>query len=156
MVPAAVDAGLGELARSGHLLNKTYGLNVRLSCVTTELPLEHDAPVDIGVQDFCVKCLKCAENCPVGALALGEKSVTRGVRKWQMDPEKCLAYWSKAGAACVICQVVCPWSKTPSLLHKTVAHIASKIGWIRKPLVFADDIFYGKTYRRKSKPDWMV
>ncbi len=156
MVPIAVDAGLGELARSGHLLNKTYGLNLRLSCVTTDMPLEHDQPVDIGVQDFCERCLKCARSCPVGAIPAGEKTVVRGVRKWQMNPEKCLLYWSTIGAACLICQVVCPWTKHPGLFHKTIAHIASKAAWLTEALVLGDDLFYGRQYRKRQRPGWMV
>jgi reductive dehalogenase len=156
VVPVAVDAGLGELARCGHMLNKIYGLNVRLSCVTTDLPLEHDSPVDIGVQDFCNKCIKCAKNCPVGAIPLGPKEAVRGIRKWQIDPEKCLTYWSTAGAACVICQLVCPWTKPTTMFHKTVAHIASTMGWTRRALLFGDDVFYGTKYKRAPKPDWML
>ena len=154
-VPVAVDAGLGELGRSGHLLHKVYGLNLRLSCVTTDLPLEHDAPVDIGVQEFCERCMKCARTCPAGAIPNGPKTVVRGVRKWQMDAEKCLMYWSKAGAACLVCQLVCPWTKAPSLLHNTVAHFASKAPWAAGALVLADDLFFGRNYKRRSKPDWM-
>ena len=98
VVPVAVDAGLGELARSGHLLHKTCGLNLRLSCVTTDLPLAHDDPVDIGVQRFCDDCLKCARNCPVGAIPEGAKTEVRGIRKWQMDPEKCLSVLVQGGS----------------------------------------------------------
>jgi reductive dehalogenase len=154
-VPVAVDAGLGELARSGHLLNKTYGLNLRLSVVTTGMPLEHDAPVDIGVQEFCRRCLKCARNCPAGAIPEGPKIVVRGVRKWQMDPEKCLLYWSKVGAACLVCQIVCPWTKDPSLLHRAVADIAARAPWTAPALVLADDLFFGRNHQRRSKPDWV-
>jgi reductive dehalogenase len=156
VVPVAVDAGLGELARSGHLLHKVYGLNLRLSCVTTDMPLEHDTPVDIGVQRFCEKCLKCARSCPVGAIPQGPKTVVGGVRKWQMDPEKCLLYWSKTDAACVICQVVCPWTKAPSLFHKSVAHLASKVGWMTPALVLGDDIFYGRRFKRRRAPGWLL
>jgi reductive dehalogenase len=156
VVPLAVDAGLGELARSGHLLHKTYGLNLRLSCVTTDLPLRHDEPVDIGVQDFCERCLKCARNCPAGAIPEGAKTPVRGISKWQIDPEKCLLYWSKIGAACFICQVVCPWSKAPSLFHKAIAHVASKAPWLARPLVAGDDLFYGSRYKGRPKPDWVA
>lgn len=154
-VPVAVDAGLGELARSGHLLNKTYGLNLRLSCVTTDMPLEYDGPVNSGVQEFCERCLKCARNCPAGAIPDGPKTVVRGVRKWQMDAEKCLLYWSKVDAACIVCQVVCPWTKAPSLLHRTVAHIASVVPWSAPALVMADDVFFGRSHRKRSKPVWI-
>jgi reductive dehalogenase len=155
VVPVAVDAGLGELARSGHLLHKIYGLNLRLSCVTTDMPLDHDQPADIGVQAFCERCLKCARCCPVGAIPTGEKVGVRGVMKWQMDAEKCLSYWSKAGAACLICQAVCPWTKHPGLFHKTVAHLAAKAPWLARALVLGDDLFYGKRYERRSTPGWV-
>jgi reductive dehalogenase len=154
-VPVAVDGGMGELARSGHLLHKTYGLNLRLSCVTTDLPLEHDAPVDAGIQGFCERCLKCARTCPAAAIPSGDRTVVRGVKKWQIDPERCLAYWSRVGAACMVCQTVCPWSKPPNLFHKTVAHIASKAPWLTQALVFGDDLFYGKHFERKNEPGWM-
>jgi reductive dehalogenase len=154
-VPVAVDAGMGELARSGHLLHKTYGLNLRLSTVTTDLPLNQDQPVDDGIQAFCERCLKCARTCPVAAIPAGDKTVVRGVRKWQIDPERCLGYWSRVGAACVICQTVCPWSKPPSLFHKTVAHIASRASWMTRALVYGDDLFYGKRYESKKEPGWM-
>jgi epoxyqueuosine reductase QueG len=155
VVPVAVDAGLGELSRAGYLLNRDFGLNLRLSCVTTDMPLEHDPPVDLGIQDFCGKCLKCAVNCPAGAIPTGKKTVTRGVRKWQMDPEKCLLYWSRSGSACTICQVVCPWTKKPGPLHRTVSWMAVNLPWIRRMLVGGDDILFGKSVKPKSPPPWL-
>jgi hypothetical protein len=47
VVPVAMDAGLGELARSGYLISKELGLNFRLACVTTDLPMALDRPVDL-------------------------------------------------------------------------------------------------------------
>ncbi len=155
VVPIAVDAGLGELSRAGYLLNKTYGLNLRLSCVTTDLPLKVDEPIDIGVQEFCSKCLKCARNCPAGAIPTGDKTIVRGIRKWRVDAERCLLYWGRVGAACQICQVVCPWSKPPTYFHRAVANIASKFGGLTKFLVKADDLFYGTKYKQVSEPLWM-
>lgn len=155
VVPIAVDAGLGELSRAGYLLSKVYGLNLRLACVTTDLPLRTDEPVDIGVQEFCSQCLKCARNCPAGAIPTGEKVVVRGIRKWKIEPEKCLLYWGKVGAACQICQVVCPWSKPPTYFHRAVANLASKFSWLAKFLVKADDLFYGARHESIAQPDWM-
>jgi reductive dehalogenase len=154
LVPVAVDAGLGELGRCGYLINKELGANFRLACVTTDLPLVTDKPVDLGIQDFCEKCLKCANNCPVGAIPKGDKVVVRGVKKWQMDPEKCLLYWGSQDGACGICQVVCPWSKPPTLLHRSMAEIAIRIPTSRRLLVRADDWVYGATHRRTPVPIW--
>jgi reductive dehalogenase len=154
VVPVAVDAGLGELGRCGYLIHPRLGANLRLACVTTDLPLELDPPVDLGVQHFCENCLKCATTCPSGAISAQEKVVVRGVRKWQMDPEKCLIYWGQLGSACTICQVVCPWSKPPTLPHRLVAQIAFAVPAAHRFLVWADDLVYGKEFRKAPPPAW--
>jgi len=155
LVPVAVDAGLGELARCGYVINKELGANFRLACVTTDLPLAVDKPVDLGVQDFCEKCLKCADTCPSQAIPSGEKVEVRGVKRWQVDAEKCLLYWGSQGAACAICQVVCPWSKPPTLFHRSVAEIATRIPQARRFLIKADDLVYGAKYRPAPFPEWL-
>jgi reductive dehalogenase len=155
VVPVAVDAGLGELARSGYLITKELGLNFRLACVTTDLPMALDSPVDLGVQDFCQKCLKCAETCPVGAIPQGERVVVRGVRKWKLDEVKCLLYWGHVGSACAICQVVCPWSKPRTPFHRFVAEIATRVPAARRFLVWADDLVYGAKFEPRPIPEWV-
>jgi len=155
VVPVAVDAGLGELARSGYLITKELGLNFRLACVTTDLPIALDRPVDLGIQDFCQKCLKCAENCPPRAIPRGDKVVVRGVRKWKLDDVKCLLYWRQIGSACAICQVVCPWSKPRTLFHRFVAEIAIRVPAARRFLVWADDLVYGANFEPRPEPDWV-
>jgi reductive dehalogenase len=154
MVPVAVDAGLGELARCGYLVTKEWGANLRLVCVTTDLPLAVDKPVDLGVQDYCEHCLKCADNCPPRAISSGEKTEVRGVRKWAIDAERCLLYWGSQGAACAICQVVCPWSKPRTPFHRFVAEIATRVPWARRFLSTADDWVYGAEYEPKPYPGW--
>jgi reductive dehalogenase len=155
VVPVAVDAGLGELARSGYLITKELGLNFRLACVTTDLPMALDGPVDLGVQDFCQKCLKCAENCPPRAIPRGEKVVVREVRKWKLDEVKCLLYWRHIGSACAICQVVCPWSKPRMLFHRFVAEIVTRVPAARRFLVWADDLVYGANFEPRPEPEWV-
>lgn len=154
VVPVSVDAGLGELGRCGYLIHPRLGANLRLACVTTDLPLALDPPVDLGVQHFCESCVKCAATCPSGAISKGEKVVVRGVRKWQIDPEKCLLYWSHIGSACTICQVTCPWSKPPTLPHRFVAQIAFHVPAAHRFLVWADDLVYGERFEAASTPDW--
>ena len=154
LVPVAADAGLGELARSGYLLAPGLGLNFRISCVTTDMPLSRDKPIDMGVQDFCSKCLKCARACPAGAIPMGEKVVERGVRKWVIDREKCLLFWSRIGSACAICQAACPWSKPPTLFHRSIGWVAEHVPLSRRFLAWADDLFYGKRPRPGRPPSW--
>ena len=85
--PVAYDAGLGELGRLGYLISPRLGSRIRLGAVTTDLPLMPDKPINFGVQDFCAKCLKCAANCPSGAITKGSKIDVRGVEKWPLDIE---------------------------------------------------------------------
>ncbi len=154
LVPVAAEAGLGEPARSGYLLAPGLGLNFRISCVTTDMPLEPDKPIDMGVQDFCSKCLKCARACPAGVIPRGEKVVERGVRKWVIEREKCLLFWGRIGSACAICQAACPWSKPPTPFHRFVGWTAEHIPFSRPFLVWADDLVYGKRPKPGRLPPW--
>jgi reductive dehalogenase len=155
VVPVAVDAGLGELARCGYMVSRKYGANTRISCVTTDMPLRHDEPAEIGIQDFCNKCLKCARTCPAKAIPDGDKVEVNGTLRYKADAEKCLLYWGKVGAACMICQTICPWSKPPTAFHRTVAWTAVNLPWSRRVLVTLDDVFYGRKFVQKPKPQWV-
>ncbi|MBM3137287.1 MAG: 4Fe-4S dicluster domain-containing protein [Chloroflexi bacterium] len=143
-VPVAVDCGLGELSRAGYLLTREFGLAVRLSFVTTDMPLEHDLPVDIGVQSFCEQCRICAEACPSGAIPSGGKIVHNGMKKWKLDEEKCYSYWHVNGTDCGICMAVCPWTKPPTPFHRYTAKLASIKGPHQGWLVRAERAVYGK------------
>jgi epoxyqueuosine reductase QueG len=72
LVPLVLDAGLGGAGRLGYLLTEKYGPRVRLSAVTTNLPLVPDKPIDIGVEDFCKICKKCAVCCPSNSIPLDD------------------------------------------------------------------------------------
>jgi len=148
-VPVAVDCGLGELSRAGYLLTKEYGLAVRLSTVTTDMPLINDTPVDIGIQSFCQQCKICADECPSGAIPRGEKTVHNGIMKWKLDEKKCYAYWHVNGTDCGICMAVCPWTKPPTVFHRSIANLASVKGPHQRWLAWAERAVYG---RHKPKP----
>ncbi len=60
-----------------------------IAVVTTDMPLAHDAPIDIGGQLYCNSCRICAEACPIGAISPGDKVAFNGVKKWKLDEEKC-------------------------------------------------------------------
>ncbi|MBN1165006.1 MAG: reductive dehalogenase [Candidatus Krumholzibacteriota bacterium] len=156
LVPVAVDSGMGELARAGYVVSRKMGANFRLSAVTTDMPLEYDEPVDIGIQDFCEKCKKCATNCPAGAITEGEKTVVRGINKWQINPEACLQYWGKTGYTCAVCQAVCPWTKPRNYFHRFVATLAVNAPPLRRALVLGDDLVYGARFRHRAVPDWLA
>ncbi|MFC1627819.1 4Fe-4S dicluster domain-containing protein [Gemmatimonadota bacterium] len=108
--PLAVEAGLGEVGRHNILIADRYGTRVRIGAVTTDLPLSHDRPIDLGVAHFCLHCQKCAANCPSRSLEAGEQQVVRGVLKWPTEAERCYAYWRQMSSDCGICMAVCPFS----------------------------------------------
>lgn len=111
LVPVAVDAGLGELGRSGVLLTREYGSALRLAAVTTDLPLAVDGPVDLGIQRFCETCSMCVRGCPAGAIPGGEKIAVRNVKRWKLAAGRCYHYWRQVGSDCALCLLSCPWSR---------------------------------------------
>jgi ferredoxin len=154
VVPVAVDCGLGELSRAGYLLSKEYGLGLRLAAVTTDMPLAHDQPVDLGVQSFCTHCKVCADTCPIGAIPFGDKIESNGVRKWQLDAEKCYRYWRAVGTDCGICMTTCPWTKRPGWLHTTVSTLASIKGPQQALFPKVDRLIYGE-FKGAPRPDFI-
>jgi ferredoxin len=150
--PLAALSGLGEMGRIGVMVSNLFGPRVRLGAVTTELPLVPDAPQRNGIEEFCVSCLKCATNCPAGAIPTGGPVETRGVMKWTISPESCYKYWCKLGNDCGICLRVCPFSKPDTFIHDVIRTSvkASPLG--RKLAVVADDLFYGKHPKPASLP----
>jgi len=142
--PVAHDAGLGELGRSGYLISPVFGPRMRLGAVTTDLPLIADSPVSFGVQDFCEQCLKCATNCPSGAIPSKAKSWVRGVEKWPLNVERCVRYWRLIGTDCGLCMKVCPFSHPPTFVHDLVRAGIRRSALARRISVIGDDILYGR------------
>jgi len=116
-IPLAIDAGLGELGRNGLLITPQFGPRVRLCKVLTDLPLKTDKPIDFGLQEYCEKCKKCLENCPVHAISEDKTanaitmSNNSGVLKWPVNGERCFRFWCEKGVDCNICIKVCPFNK---------------------------------------------
>ena len=109
LIPLAIRAGIGELGKHGSLICREYGSNFRLVAVLTDLPLVPGSPVDIGVEDVCLVCRRCVDDCPPRAV-LEEKQLVRGERKWYVDFDRCIPYFVKT-LGCAICIEVCPWSE---------------------------------------------
>lgn len=153
-VPVAVDCGLGELSRAGFLLTRELGLGLRLAIVTTDMPIAHDPPKDIGVQSFCEKCKICAEACQIGAIPCGDKIESNGVKKWQLDAEKCYRYWHAVGTDCASCMAACPWTQRPTGFHRLMGRLATINGLHQRWMVWADKIVYGK-FTSTPRPAYM-
>lgn len=155
MVPLAVDAGLGELGRQGFLIADTFGPRVRLFAVTTDMPLLPDEPLDLGVEEFCATCLKCADSCPSQSIPKGEKVVFNGVEKWKLDQDTCFEYWARIGTGCCICMAVCPFSRPNRSLHRLVRWMLRRSSLACKVLPYVENFVYGKRWRSKSVPEWV-
>ncbi|MFC1915373.1 reductive dehalogenase [Chloroflexota bacterium] len=152
-VPLAIDAGLGEPGRHGKLITRRFGPRCRISKVITDLPLEVGSPKPWGVTEFCNVCRKCAENCPPGAISMGERSFEpvgifnhSGVLQWPLDHLKCYEYWSKVGTNCGICIRTCPFNKSAHWSHGVARQfVRRKNSVIDSFMVRMDDLFgYGK------------
>lgn len=105
--PVAARAGLGELGRHGLLVTREFGSRVRLSAVTTDMPLSASVPsvlVPRGLAGFCDKCGRCAKACPAGAIP------TNGKDSGRVNHEACFSIWKEYGTDCGICLAVCPFS----------------------------------------------
>ena len=107
-IPAALEAGFGQLGKHGSIISRELGSSFRLAAVFTDLPLVPSAPVDIGVDDFCQICKRCVDDCPPGAI-IHEKQLVRGEMKWYVDFDKCTPYFAEHHG-CAVCIGVCPWT----------------------------------------------
>ena len=153
--PLAVDAGLGEVGRLGYLMTKEFGPRIRLSAVTTNLPLIPDKPVDIGVEDFCRSCKKCAVCCPSQSIPQDDEPKDyRGALKWKLNDESCFGYWAKAGTDCCICMKVCPWSHARTFPHRLIVWLIARNKYARRVFSVMDDIFYGRVPKSNLGPKW--
>lgn len=108
-IPVFHQVGFGELGRHGSLINETYGADFRPGFVTTDLPLDEDRPREFGVQDFCMHCNVCMQNCPGDAIP-EEYVITDGIKRWLTDLEKCYPYSRLRDEYCHLCVDVCPFN----------------------------------------------
>ena len=110
-MPVALAAGLGEIGRHGMLITERFGARVHLGDpILTDLPLVPDEAIDIGVEDFCKVCRKCANTCPTNSISTEGKQVVNGVEKYKINWETCyrlrphvMEYWD----ICMTCVAVC-------------------------------------------------
>lgn len=119
MVPLAVDAGLGQIGMSNHLVTQKYGDNVRLGAVFTTLDLKADSPIDFGLEAFCKRCALCLMNCPSHAINHNQRTVN-GRTWYKFDDVECYNMWTKSGTDCGTCIQSCPFTQglTPDQLRR--------------------------------------
>ncbi|RKY83245.1 4Fe-4S ferredoxin [candidate division KSB1 bacterium] len=143
-VPLAYDAGLGEVGRSGILIHPVYGPCIRISAVTTELELIETKRKNYHIENFCIICKKCADNCPTSSINKGNKKSNRGFKHWFIKQETCYSFWKTIGTDCGICIRVCPYSKPDTFIHRLVRFYVSRNPVNQRIALFFDDLFYGR------------
>jgi epoxyqueuosine reductase QueG len=73
------------------------------------MPLAVDTPFEFGVQETCLNCNLCSNNCPGDAIPNDTFVLTEGIRRWVTDVEKCYVYSRLRAEYCHICVDVCPY-----------------------------------------------
>jgi len=121
--PIAVEAGIGELGRHGFVVCPETGSNIRLACVTTNIPMTIDRPIEFGVKKFCESCKVCAELCPSGSISMADSDEgmeLRGYQHWFINTSSCYNFWLKAMGplGCRLCLASCPFSRKNNYSHK--------------------------------------
>ncbi|MEM9749260.1 MAG: reductive dehalogenase domain-containing protein, partial [Actinomycetota bacterium] len=94
LVPAAIEAGLGELGKHGSMIHPRLGSRFRLASVLTDAPLVASGRSEFGADDFCWNCRVCLDACPPGAI-FSTKQTVRGETKWYVDFDLCLPYFAE-------------------------------------------------------------
>ncbi len=99
-------AGLGELGKHGSLISPDLGSGIRISAVSTDMPLVADGPKDFGMDEICTNCDICTRFCP-GEAILPQKTDVGGMVRWQVETPKCHPHFLRL-YGCKICLSVCP------------------------------------------------
>ena len=117
--------------------------------------MKHDKPITFGVQDFCRRCRKYADNCPSGSISKNQKQVYQGVEKWQTNQDTCYRFWRTQGTDCAVCVKVCPYSHPATPMHNLVRRAIRRNAIARRLALKGDDLFYGRRPRfTYPLPDW--
>jgi formate hydrogenlyase subunit 6/NADH:ubiquinone oxidoreductase subunit I len=133
-IPAMIAAGLGELGKHGSLVHREFGASHRPGIVTTTMPLAVDQTFEFGVQDTCLHCNLCSNNCPADAIPQ-EFEISEGIRRWVTDVAKCYVYSRLRPEYCHICVDVCPYvhmatgDPTKKDLYKRYMGVRKKQGY---------------------------
>ncbi len=157
VIPVAVEAGLGEVGKNGVLISPKFGPRGSFPIVTTDLPLIPDKQADLGIQEFCRICNKCARACPVRAIPTGAPVVSTGLSKWPVDGNKCWTF-IKSNPKCMACMGACPFNKKDLAIHRLAGWLIARKSVVANWLLAGldDALGYGATalaFKRESEGD---
>ncbi len=159
---AGVAGGIGELGRNGLVINKNFGARIHMpDPILTDLPLVADEPVDIGVEDFCKICRKCANTCPTNSIPFGDKVVFNGIEKYKINWLTCYKlrpYVHEHWGSCLTCAAVCPFTKPNVWWHTMTVALLHGCPYFARPalvrfLKWIDDTFWGVV--RNNRVTWL-
>jgi reductive dehalogenase len=159
---AGVAGGIGELGRNGLVINKNFGARVHMpDPIMTDLPLVADEPVDIGVEDFCKICRKCANTCPTNSIPFGDKVVHNGIEKYKINWLTCYKlrpYVHEHWGSCLTCAAVCPFTKPNVWWHTMTVSLLHACPYFARPslvrfLKWIDDRYWGLV--RNNRVRWL-
>jgi ferredoxin len=151
----AVDAGLGTIGRMGLLMTPRLGPRVRISVVTTNMPVSHmSSTPDRSTLHFCHLCQKCARVCPSAAIPEGPRENIDGQEKWQLNSEKCYHYWTTSGTDCGRCITACPYSHPDNRFHRFLRWGIKNNLLFRLMAIKLEDLFYGRKPAVRPLPGW--
>ncbi|MEA2639231.1 MAG: hypothetical protein QOF51_625, partial [Chloroflexota bacterium] len=159
---AALAAGVGELGRNGLIISEKFGARVHMPpTIQTDLPLVAGKPIDLGVEDFCKVCRKCAVTCPTNSISFGEKTVTNGIEKHKINWLTCYRlrpYVVPHWGSCLTCATVCPYTKPNSWWRDLAINTLRATPVPARPVVVKalkaiDDRFWGVV--RNKRVRWM-
>lgn len=107
----AVKANIGRIGRQGLLITKKFGPRQRLSLISVNAwPLPENQDDTFEISEYCAKCRRCINFCPVKAI-MEEPVVNDDGTITRINSDKCFEYFYET-TGCSVCIEKCPFHKT--------------------------------------------
>ena len=105
--------GLGQIGKSGNIINKKLGSIFFIGYIVTDIELKPTK--NIYNEDLCKDCNKCIVACPSGSILEDgfnyKMCISYLTQKKQLETEKEKSLINRQIYGCDICQKVCPYNK---------------------------------------------
>ncbi len=105
--------GLGQIGKSGNIINKKLGSIFFIGYIITNIEL--NPTKNIYVEDLCKNCDKCIKACPSNSILENgfnyKMCISYLTQKKELETEKEKTLINRQIYGCDICQKVCPYNK---------------------------------------------